>query len=86
MASLTAPVEPGMEKTAVLPMVPAIARLRIAAEPMSSVKLSSRKISPKPGRVLSNREETASYVVSRGEIPVPPVRSTASMPEWTELL
>lgn len=60
MASLIAPVEPGMEKTAVLPIVPAMARLSIAAEPISSVKLSSRKISPKPGSDLSSREATAS--------------------------
>ncbi|MNW68024.1 hypothetical protein D3C74_467130 [compost metagenome] len=60
MASLTAPVEPGIEKTAVLPIVPAMARLSMAAEPMSSVKLSRRNISPKPGSDLSSREATAS--------------------------
>ena len=36
IANLTAPDDPGVQKTALLPITPAMARDRIAAEPISS--------------------------------------------------
>ena len=52
--------------------MPAVARLIIAAEPISS-KLIIRNSSPKPSSRFSNRAVTASNVLSRGLMPVPPV-------------
>ena len=54
------------------PTVPAVARLIIAAGPISS-KLSMRNSSPKPSRRFSSSASTASKVPSRDVMPVPPV-------------
>ena len=58
---------------------PATARDSIAAGPISANE-SERNSSPNPSRRLSSRPTTASYVVSRGARPVPPLTITASTP------
>jgi len=55
--------------------VPAVARDSIAAAPTCS-KLSIRNSSPNPGSVFSSSSASVSYVVSRPEMPVPPLTST----------
>ncbi len=64
---------------AVRPIVPATARLNIAAAPISA-KLSMRKSSPKPSRRLVMIPAMASYVLSRDVMPVPPVVMMTSVP------
>ena len=77
IARRQAAVEPGIENTAIVPTRPATARDSIAAAPISS-KLSMRNSSPKPSMRLVSSAETASNVVSRAAMPVPPDSSTAS--------
>ena len=76
-ASARPPASPAAETPAV-PTSPASARDSIAAGPISSND-SARNSSPKPGRRRSKSPATASSVLSRGEMPVPPVTSTASL-------
>jgi hypothetical protein len=71
-------VLPGSKKTSIFPIVPAVARDKIARGPISSHE-RRRKASPKPSSVLSSFAATASYVTSRGAMPVPPVKTIASM-------
>lgn len=63
-AVLQAPVEPGMQKTAVRFAMPARARDCRVLMPMSAMD-AARKASPKPSMVLSKRTATASGVLSR---------------------
>src|SRR5688572_19048959 len=72
IASRTACSDPGSTKIALAPTVPAVARLIIAAEPISS-KLSMRNSSPKPSSRFSKSASIASNVPSRALTPVPPV-------------
>ena len=61
------------------PMTPAVARESIAAGP-TSANDSMRNSSPNPSSVLSKRAASASTVVSRRAMPVPPVSSTTWAP------
>jgi hypothetical protein len=72
IASRTACSDPGRTKIALAPTVPAVARLIMAAAPISS-KLSMRNSSPKPSSRFSNSASIASNVPSRALMPVPPV-------------
>lgn len=73
-----APVEPGRQKMSVRLAIPATARDWMVDMPISC-KDTARNTSPKPGMVLSNRISTASGVMSRSNMPVPPVINTMSV-------
>jgi hypothetical protein len=68
---------PGRAATTTPRITPAVARDRMDRGPIWS-QLRRRKASPKPSSVLSNSGSSVSIVVSRGAMPVPPVRITAS--------
>ena len=85
MASFTALGDPGSTNIALPEAVPAVARLIIAAAPMSS-KLSMRNSSPNPSSRFSRSASIASNVPSREVMPVPPVVMMILRPRVGELL